>query len=153
MDIEEANCVNCNEKNILENNRTYSSICKLKNIDFKNGENFIFHNPEVDPYDKDIIDNLIKSKVYYINPSQVPKTNFTSNDVTLFPINSKDNPKNIKCVICLERDRTSVFAPCGHMCVCLECGKNFMNSIQNEQKRCPLCKGVITDFLEAVIDD
>ena len=153
MDIEEANCINCNEKNILDNNRTYNSICKIKKIDFKNGEKFTFHNPEVDPYDKDIIDNLIISKIYYINPSQVPKTNFTSNDVTLFPMNSKDNPKNIKCVICLEKDRTSVFAPCGHMCVCLECGKDFMNSNKNEQKRCPLCKGVITDFLEAVIDD
>ena len=40
MDIEEANCINCNEKNILDNNRTYNSICKIKKIDFKNGEKF-----------------------------------------------------------------------------------------------------------------
>jgi hypothetical protein len=52
------------------------------------------------------------------------------------------------CVVCLSNEAESVFAPCGHRCVCLDCGKNILNNV----KKCPVCKEKIIDFLERVID-
>ena len=145
MELDEVNCMNCKEKNSLET-QNYNSIINLKKVDYKNGETFKFIDPEIDPFDQNIIDNFIQSKVYYINPSQIPKSTFTSIDKS-FPMNTKEN--NYKCVVCLEKEKISVFAPCGHRCVCLECGKHIFKN----EKKCPLCKVVITDFLEEVIDE
>lgn len=37
-----------------------------------------------------------------------------------------DSHANNTCVICLERERDSIFYPCGHECVCEKCGRQFM---------------------------
>ena len=112
-------------------------------MDYKNGETFKFIDPEIDPFDQNIIDNFIQSKVY--QSSQIPKPTFTSFDKSV----SRNTKENNKCVVCLEKEKISVFAPCGHRCVCLECGKHIFKN----EKKCPLCKVVITDFLEEVIDE
>jgi hypothetical protein len=41
------------------------------------------------------------------------------------------------CVNCRECSATTIIQPCGHKCVCYECGVK----ISQEQKKCPLCQG------------
>ncbi len=37
-----------------------------------------------------------------------------------------DSNQSTLCVICLDKERDSIFYPCGHECVCQTCGKQFM---------------------------
>ncbi len=41
------------------------------------------------------------------------------------------------CVVCLKREKTNAFVPCGHMCVCDECGPIIMET----SRKCPICSG------------
>jgi len=43
------------------------------------------------------------------------------------------------CIICLEKERCVALIPCGHLCLCRDCS--------GTQKKCPICRTVITDFL------
>jgi hypothetical protein len=43
---------------------------------------------------------------------------------------------NTDCVVCLNEQRSHIFGPCGHYCVCPECCETIMNSSQS----CPLCR-------------
>ena len=38
------------------------------------------------------------------------------------------------CVICLDAAKTHLLAPCGHRCVCANCGPSL------EGKPCPVCR-------------
>lgn len=49
------------------------------------------------------------------------------------------------CVICMEKERDSIFYPCGHECVCSTCGKEFM--YKAVQKICPVCRNRIKDIV------
>jgi hypothetical protein len=49
------------------------------------------------------------------------------------------------CAICFEESIQTVFETCSHASCCLDCtGKLLSASV--ESKKCPICKGVITDF-------
>jgi hypothetical protein len=39
------------------------------------------------------------------------------------------------CVVCIDAERTHVFIPCGHRCVCPDCA---------DLPRCPMCREVAT---------
>ena len=56
-------------------------------------------------------------------------SNFTSNEES-----NKNNAKlpNEQCSVCLCADLTHIFVPCGHYCVCFECGSKC--------KKCPICR-------------
>eukprot|EP00797_Seminavis_robusta_P027799 Sro526_g160420.1 protein ligase RNF26 (138) ;mRNA; r:36813-37226 len=41
------------------------------------------------------------------------------------------------CVICGERNRTHLFDPCGHLCVCQSCANQVMRNIPSN---CPICR-------------
>lgn len=41
------------------------------------------------------------------------------------------------CVICGERNRTHLFDPCGHLCVCHSCANQVMRSAPSN---CPICR-------------
>ena len=52
--------------------------------------------------------------------------------------NDRLPPKQKKlgsCVVCYSRDKTHVFTPCGHMCVCAACSDETMKTT----KCCPIC--------------
>jgi hypothetical protein len=40
------------------------------------------------------------------------------------------------CVVCLDEAITHVFAPCGHLCTCANCG----DAIMRATKLCPICR-------------
>jgi hypothetical protein len=42
-----------------------------------------------------------------------------------------------KCVVCLNRKKTHVFMPCGHLCACAPCGSRAMKMMAG----CPICRG------------
>mmetsp|Transcript_19780 Transcript_19780/g.42790 ORF Transcript_19780/g.42790 Transcript_19780/m.42790 type:complete len:133 (-) Transcript_19780:24-422(-) len=44
------------------------------------------------------------------------------------------------CVVCMERKRQVVFAPCGHLVVCLSCGQGL--------HACPICRQVMSDRIQ-----
>ena len=41
-----------------------------------------------------------------------------------------------ECCVCLEADKSHIFAPCGHLCVCQGCA----DSIMAASKECPVCR-------------
>lgn len=44
-----------------------------------------------------------------------------------------------ECVICMGEESTHVFAPCGHYCVCGDCGKMV--------DKCPICRGPVSQLV------
>ena len=49
-----------------------------------------------------------------------------------------------ECVVCNESRKEYAFLPCGHMCVCEGCAA----SIQGQDRKCPLCRGVSTSIMK-----
>lgn len=47
------------------------------------------------------------------------------------------------CVVCMEKEKTHLFAPCGHHCVCEGC--SFL--VQSRMSICPLCKQPIENAI------
>uniref|UniRef100_A0A8D0HCL0 RING-type E3 ubiquitin transferase n=1 Tax=Sphenodon punctatus TaxID=8508 RepID=A0A8D0HCL0_SPHPU len=45
------------------------------------------------------------------------------------------------CKVCMDRDVSIVFVPCGHLVVCAECAPNL--------RRCPICRAVVRGSVRA----
>ena len=139
VDTEEMFCENCKEKNSIANSPENNNFIEVKKANIVQGEKYIFDKPEEDPYDRRIIDNLIKTKIY---------------DIMINKINDEDeeNKENKLCVICMTNPIEWILAPCGHKCLCSgpNCGQVYKN---NPGKNCPICKEKIIGILEKVIDD
>ena len=136
MDCEEINCSYCNEINEIINEADKNKFVNVKKVNISQGEKYDFDNPEEDPYDRDIINSLSPIKNY-----EIP-----------FEIDSKEEIKddNTKmCVVCLANPIEWVLVPCGHKCVCNNCGK----IIREKDKKCPICKVNIIGKLDKIIDD
>lgn len=43
-----------------------------------------------------------------------------------------------QCVVCMDKQKTHAFVPCGHMCVCVKCRDRIMQA--RGAKCCPLCR-------------
>uniref|UniRef100_A0A0K0FPX7 Protein neuralized (inferred by orthology to a D. melanogaster protein) n=1 Tax=Strongyloides venezuelensis TaxID=75913 RepID=A0A0K0FPX7_STRVS len=54
------------------------------------------------------------------------------------PINEADT-----CTICIERIKNISCYPCGHLCMCKRCSKQF----KGPGKACPICRGNIVDLV------
>jgi len=51
----------------------------------------------------------------------------------------KDLPDEMLCVLCLSVQRSHLFTPCMHLCVCGPCSTDLVN----KQKDCPMCRAPI----------
>lgn len=60
-------------------------------------------------------------------------------------------PADEACIICLERPKMVILAPCGHRCTCKRCTRAIMLS-SREKRNCPLCKERIDSFVAKVFD-
>ena len=139
---------------------------KLKFVEFQQGDPHSFGKPEKDYGEVQISENLIQTGLYFNKPNQLLYENEThianivgslsfSCEKTRYSSKKIDSTFETKekCVICYAKDKQSVFAPCGHRCVCFECGKEYIkNKNKVEAPKCPLCKEIIFDFLEKVDD-
>mmetsp|Transcript_91396 Transcript_91396/g.181705 ORF Transcript_91396/g.181705 Transcript_91396/m.181705 type:complete len:368 (+) Transcript_91396:81-1184(+) len=54
-----------------------------------------------------------------------------------------DNQKN--CVVCLTTPKDTALMPCGHFCVCYECGASLR--LSPARNRCPLCRQEVHDIM------
>ena len=50
----------------------------------------------------------------------------------------------LRCVICMTRQRNILFTPCRHMCCCSECAHNNIHA-------CPICRQVISEQIEVYL--
>lgn len=50
------------------------------------------------------------------------------------------------CVVCLEARPTQLCVPCHHLCLCEVCS---LQLLQDDDARCPVCRGVLDSFVTA----
>ena len=50
---------------------------------------------------------------------------------------AEEAQSRLECVVCLEQEKTHIFIPCGHKCVCKACADVVM---KNVGAKCPLCR-------------
>ena len=119
---------------------------------FCNGEYIMFAQPKKDPYEMNAINNFIDNDNYY---GLYPDDEESENESQIE--NKKDNNYNeqreqreerTQCSMCLEKPSQSVFVPCGHRCVCWECGRRVMET----SKKCPICQKESNFLLPRVYD-
>lgn len=53
--------------------------------------------------------------------------------------------KDMECIMCRVYKKSVFMQPCGHACVCIPCSRKI--GLTSEEPRCPVCKGVIAEFL------
>ncbi len=51
------------------------------------------------------------------------------------------------CVVCQDNEKHILLFPCKHLCVCIECTEEIVNS-SVDRRKCPLCRGRISSYLE-----
>ena len=49
-----------------------------------------------------------------------------------------------ECIICLSNLPNTIYAPCGHLCVCSDCNKELSKRCEHN---CPLCRRKITSIV------
>eukprot|EP00347_Sterkiella_histriomuscorum_P000037 403377424 len=54
-----------------------------------------------------------------------------------------DDGEGKECLICLSEPKDTLIMPCGHICVCSDCG----NQIQQKKYTCPVCRGTIGSLI------
>ena len=52
--------------------------------------------------------------------------------------------EDASCVVCMEAERSHLFAPCGHLCVCEMCAALVMSG----DTKCPMCRVPATQILK-----
>jgi len=52
------------------------------------------------------------------------------------------------CVICTDAEKTMVFVPCGHMCVCISCAEKLKQQHGDNNVLCPMCRAESTIIIK-----
>lgn len=119
---------------------------------FCNGEYITYFQPRKDPFEMNTLNNLIENQNYdFIYPDEEAddKPSQMENPNLLIKGDQREQlDGNIQCCLCLEKAAVSVFIPCGHRCVCYECGTKIMDT----SKKCPICTNDSTFLLPKVFD-
>jgi len=58
-------------------------------------------------------------------------------------IDVKDDDGEKECLICLSADKDTLIMPCGHFCICGDCGKGLIKA----KHTCPVCRGNIQSLI------
>ena len=101
-------------------------------------------------HDLAILKSRINQKAEELNDSIAQITQFKVQFSTLteekaqLAMKLDDEDQGKECVVCKESRKECVFLPCGHMCVCEGCAA----SIQGQDRKCPLCRGVSTSIMK-----
>ncbi|TNV76800.1 hypothetical protein FGO68_gene6136 [Halteria grandinella] len=80
-----------------------------------------------------------------VDPVQEP---VPSGELELLHMDPKDLHTR-ECVICCDRDKDTAFVPCGHLCCCQACAKQFMR--QALHKYCPICRNRIKETIKVYV--
>ena len=54
-----------------------------------------------------------------------------------------DSGEGKECLICLTEEKNTIVMPCGHLCVCKDCGKQLFD----KKFTCPVCRGNIGSLI------
>lgn len=65
--------------------------------------------------------------------------------INLNESNESNDSKSGNCSICLVEKNSHVFLPCGHICSCDTCSKNFIS------KACPICRKIVQNIVKIYI--
>lgn len=58
------------------------------------------------------------------------------------------NEKNQSvCVVCIEKEKTHTFLPCGHRCACADCAREVLS----RTRKCPLCRSPSTNAVQVYV--
>lgn len=56
-----------------------------------------------------------------------------------------DEQSRVICAVCLERQKTTLFLPCKHLCACAECASKIFGS---KKPVCPICRADVAETLD-----
>lgn len=77
----------------------------------------------------------------------VLKELFGIQEATTAPSNDTDIVDNqAQCVVCLTSLKDTALMPCGHFCVCYDCGVSIR--LSPARNRCPLCRTAVEDIIK-----
>jgi hypothetical protein len=54
-----------------------------------------------------------------------------------------DDGEGSECLVCLSEPKNTIIMPCGHLCVCSDCGK----ALHSKAYTCPICRGNIGSLI------
>ena len=93
----------------------------------------------------------LKSNVEPLKDNSKKESKIIKNNKIIEEEESDDDEEDEKdlCCICMENKSESVFVPCGHRCVCFNCGDNI---IKSQNKKCPICQEESSTLLKKVYD-
>ncbi|KAK6113298.1 conserved hypothetical protein [Brugia malayi] len=60
-----------------------------------------------------------------------------------------DDISRITCCICFIHEKSILLQPCNHICVCANCVEELLETY--EEPLCPLCRSVITSYVDVYI--
>lgn len=59
----------------------------------------------------------------------------------------EDTPEKIRCGVCCEREKHTLFIPCGHVAMCQACAILHIASFKGAQATCIICRAKIDTFV------
>ena len=116
-------------------------------IKFYKGDIIKFNQPLVDPFEEIQIKRFIPNEELYNMIASSKSNQLTSSAMILEQ--AKEKEERTMCCFCLSKISESVFIPCGHRCVCYECGTKIM---KDGKKKCPICQEDSSFLLAKVYD-
>lgn len=58
-------------------------------------------------------------------------------------VDVKEDDSEKECLVCLCENKDTLIMPCGHFCICSECGR----SLVKHKQLCPICRGNIGSLI------
>ena len=58
-----------------------------------------------------------------------------------------DSEDNDTCKICFTEKINAVILPCGHLALCVDCGRNLLR-ISQENAKCPICRNAVSNITQ-----
>jgi len=69
----------------------------------------------------------------------------------------KGRPKGSRavCVLCLDADPALACVPCGHVCLCGPCARDFEDQFEShqadERRKCPICRNPVQSTMRVYL--
>uniref|UniRef100_A0A0L8GEF8 RING-type domain-containing protein n=1 Tax=Octopus bimaculoides TaxID=37653 RepID=A0A0L8GEF8_OCTBM len=99
------------------------------------------------------VENFFRTSAANVTPNRSNQQNTRNNGdvynnlLQYQSINHNRDNLSLKCVLCFQNDRSALFLPCGHVCLCLKCAKTVINV----NHVCIVCRTPITSLNEICI--
>ena len=120
-----------------------------KIMNFYQGDCIKFNQPIKDPFEINAIKFFINRNELYNMIENINENQIADSQENIINYQfMKEKEVRTQCCFCLSKISESVFIPCGHRCVCYDCGMEIMS----KKKKCPICQIDVTFLLPKVFD-